>query len=267
LILPRIGFVLQKTAVPALIGFVLSTGGIAQVVGQPAFEVASIKLQPWNGNGSAGVFVKGNTLDGEHVGLNDLIEFAWNLRDDNLSGGPSWATRGKLAESTLFQVIAKAAGNPPPSMDQFRQMLRTLLVERFHLQVRQTTKILPTYNLVVGKGGPKMKESAAEAVFAANTSGGGGGRPLRIVSKAATIQWLNQQLSMYSGRPAFDKTGLAGRYDFTLEWVDQNLAGGGLPEGPSLFTALQEQLGLRLESATAPFDTVEIEHAEKPSEN
>jgi uncharacterized protein (TIGR03435 family) len=273
----RIGFVLQMIGFPCLIGFVLLTAVTPRLMSQPAttapveFEVASIKLQPWNGDGNVGVFVKGDTLYAEHVGLNELVEYAWNLRGGNLSGGPGWAIRGKLVESTLFQVTAKATGNPPPSTDQFRLMLQTLLVERFHLRVRHTTKILPIYNLVVSKGGVKMKESPADAVFAAQISGGSPGRMTRMVSKGVTAQWLvNNQLSGASHRPVFDKTGLTARYDFTLEWVAENPAAtpdAPMAEGPSLFTALQEQLGLRLESATAPFDTIEIEHAEKPTEN
>src|SRR5579862_2188405 len=94
----------------------------------PAFEVASVKPQPWVGQqGSVGVFVRGNTLNAEHVSLDDLVSFAYNLRSVQLSGGPAWGIRGELKDSELFQVTAKAAGDPPPPMEVFRETLQTLL--------------------------------------------------------------------------------------------------------------------------------------------
>ncbi len=94
---------------------------------------------------------------------------------------------------------------------------------------------------------------------------------IRIVAAGISIQGLiENQLSIAAGRPVFDKTGLTGNYDFTLEWVNRKLSAAsdsGLADGLTLFAALQEQLGLKLESTTAPFDTVVIDHAEKPSEN
>jgi uncharacterized protein (TIGR03435 family) len=123
-----------------------------------AFEVASVKLEPWNGQGSVGIFVRGNTLTAEHVSLNELVAFAYNLKDVQLSGGPGWADRSqaKLSDAELYQVIAKAVGDSPPSMDQFRRMLQSLLTDRFQLKVHHQPKDLPVYNLVVNKGGPEF---------------------------------------------------------------------------------------------------------------
>jgi uncharacterized protein (TIGR03435 family) len=231
-----------------------------------AFEVASVKLQPWRDNGSVGVFIKGNTLDAEHADLNTLVEFAYNLQDFQLSGGPAWGTHGKLDNSELFQVLAKPADGQTPTEDQFRLMLQTLLADRFHLQVHHVSKQLPAWNLVAAKGGPKLKESPVDAEPHMAISSN-----IRIVATGKSVQNLiDSQLSIASGRPVFDKTGLTGNYDFTLEWVNRKLSAAsdpGLADGLSLFTALQEQLGLKLESTTAPFDTIVIDHAEKPSEN
>ena len=138
---------------------------VAQPAAAPAFDVASVKPQPFTGQGSVGIFVRGDTLDAEHVSLFSLVTFAYNLRDVQLSGGPTWVKSGVLASSELYQVIAKTTGDPPPPMEVFRQMLRTLLADRFQLRVHHVQKDLPIYNLVVGKGGPKLKESPADAKF------------------------------------------------------------------------------------------------------
>ena len=101
----------------------------------PVFEVASIKLQPWDGHGSVGVTVRGNTLMAEHACLYDLVEFAYEAAETRVSGGPSWAMHAPLAGATLYQVRAKAAGDRQPTMDEFRLMTRALLAERFRLKV------------------------------------------------------------------------------------------------------------------------------------
>jgi uncharacterized protein (TIGR03435 family) len=257
--------------------FALFVGAFATASGQnpqPAarleFEVASVKPQPFAGQGSIGIFVRGNTLDAEHVSLNSLVMFAYNLREVQLSGGPSWARSGVLVSSELYQVVAKASGDPPPSMEAFRQMLQTLLADRFKLQVRHVQKNLPVYNLLLNKGGPKLKASPEDAKlkFATSSVGRLG---VRIAATHMTVQELiDHQLGLYPDRPIFDKTGLAAPYDFTLAFAIENPPAGqetGPNDGPALVTAVQEQLGLKLVPGTAPFDTIVIDHAERPSEN
>jgi len=245
-----------------------------------SFEVASIKPQPWTNQGRVGVVVRGNTLAGEHVDLYRLVEFAYGLRTDGsqLSGGPGWARMGILsdvsgADSVLFQVIAKAPVGPPPSIEQFRLMLQALLADRFRLRLHHARKDLPVFNLVVAKNGPKLKENVSDAKVSMAMRDG---RLFRIRAVHAPIRNLISELSNPNhgaGRPVFDKTGLTGFYDFEIEWAPNDLAAAGpdgpAPDtvGPSVFAALQEQLGLRLEPGTASFDTVVIDHAEKPSQN
>lgn len=253
-----------------LLTLILCAVAQTQTSQSPTFEVASVKPQPWTGPGAGavGVFIRGNTLTAEHCDLNSLVEFAYNLKDFQLSGGPSWTTHGKLAESTLFQVIGKPADGQTPSTDQFRQMLQALLADRFQLKIHHVSKDLPAYNLVQDKGGVKLKESAPDTQFSMHTESWGKTHSgLRITAANTTIQRLvDAQLGGYTGRPTFDKTGLTASYDLRLEWIQSSDPDASL-EGPSLFTAVREQLGLRLESTTAPFDTVVIDRAEKPSEN
>lgn len=159
--------------VAALFGSAIAGGlaprWIAFAQATPRFEVASVKPEPWTGQGGIFIMVRGNTLTAEHIDLCGLVEFAYGLRNIQLSGGPAWARHGVLDASVLYQVIAKAAGDPPPPTDQFRLMLQGLLADRFKLKVHHINKDLPVYNLVVAKSGLKLKESAADAKFSMGT--------------------------------------------------------------------------------------------------
>jgi uncharacterized protein (TIGR03435 family) len=177
------------------------------------------------------------------------------------------------AESVLYQVIAKAPEGPPPSPEQFRLMLQALLADRFQLRIHHANKELPVFNLVLAKNGPKLKENVTDAKVSMAMRDG---RLFRIRAVHAPLRNLVDELSNPNhgaGRPVFDKTGLTGFYDFEIDWAPNDLASAGpdgLPSGAagqSVFAALQERLGLRLEPATVPFDTVVIDHAEKPDAN
>jgi uncharacterized protein (TIGR03435 family) len=235
----------------------------------PAFDVASVKPDPWGSKGSSyfvGIRLVGDTLTAEHSCLYGLVEFAYNLRDEQLSGGPSWARCAVLATSDHYQVIAKSTAAP---MQQFRLMLQTLLADRFQLKIHHAPKDLPIYNLVVAPRGPKLKESATDAKFSMNQDARlNAGRAIRITATRVSMERLVPTFEHFAGRPLFDRTGLTGSYDLELAF-DAGLtdAPGPDPVGQTFATALEKQLGLKLESSTAPFDTVVIDHAEKPSGN
>jgi uncharacterized protein (TIGR03435 family) len=259
----------RRYAVAAIIAFwFLDTPNI---IAQPApkFDIASVKLQPFTGQGSVGIQVHGNTLDAEHCSLFSLVTFAYNLRDVQLSGGPAWVKSGVLATSELYQVIAKTPADNPPSIAVFRQMLQALLAERFQLQVHHAQNDMPTYNLVVNKGGPKLKESPADAKFDFNASSVGR-LGVRIKATHMTMQELiDHQLVGYTDRLIIDKTGLTAPYDFTLTFMVENYPAGQPPgpNDPAPLAAAVQDLGLKLEAGTAPLDTVVIDHAERPSAN
>lgn len=235
----------------------------------PAFDVASVKHDPWPGNSRVGIRVRGDTLTADHTCLYGLVAFAYNLKDGHLSGGPSWAPCGELATSDLYQVMAKTSGGPPPSLDQFRLMLQGLLADRFQLRVRHVPKEFPTYNLVVAPRGPKLKESPAEAKrFMHQDARLNGGRSIRITATHLTIAQLAEEFEHFAGRPLFDHTGLTEAYDFEVAFdTDLSDTPGPEPIGQTFAGALEKQLGLKLEPATGLFDTLVIEHAGKPSEN
>lgn len=234
-----------------------------------AFDVVSIKPQPWTGQGRFGVMVRGDTLDGQHVSLNDLVAFAYNLQGFQLSGGPAWAERQDWASSELYQVTAKVSANPPPSIDVFRTMLQPVLADRFHLQVHRVQKNFPVYDLVIAKGGPKLKASAADAASEFSIFGRGAYGIHMEAVKVSVPRLVETQLSGYSLRPIIEKTGLTADYDFTLDFVSERapLGRDDSSRFPSLVTAVQDQLGLKLEPSTAPFDTIVVDHAEHPSSN
>jgi len=235
------------------------------------FEVASIKPQPWTNEGAVGVYVRGNTLHGDHVDLYLLVEFAYGLPPEShrVSGGPAWAKHGLLSNVSgeneiLFQVIAKAPDGPPPSLDAFRRGLQSLLMDRFRLQVHHEQKNLPVYRLVEARTGSKLIENQSDA---SETLSMADGPPFRMRAVHTPVSRLVEELASYNhgvGRPVIDKTQLPGFYDFQISWAPNDLA--GTEPGPSVFTAVRE-LGLKLESATAPYDMIVIDHAEKPSAN
>ena len=234
------------------------------------FEVASVKPQKWTLPATVGISVKGSTLYAEHQPLADLIVYAYNLKGRfQLSGIPDWAKDRGISDTASFQIEAKAPAGQTPAQNDLRLMMQALLADRFHLQIHHENRDVPVYNLTVGKSGPKLKVTAGGETNIKQDKVGRVG--WRMTATNVTIQSAaDGLLGIYSGRPLLDKTGLTGSYDFTLEWLlypappDASVPGADLPTYPK---ALQEQLGLKLESATAPYDTIVIDHAGKPSDD
>jgi uncharacterized protein (TIGR03435 family) len=142
-------------------------------------------------------------------------------------------------------------------------MLQSLLADRFQLRVHYESRIQPIYELVLAKGGFKLKPLPAD-----HERGGMSGRPGEMILHGMSIADLARSLSMSNeaGRAVVDKTGLTGNYEIDLKWTPDDQQ--GTPDaGSTLFTALEEQLGLKLEPAKGPVDTLVIDHVEKPSEN
>jgi uncharacterized protein (TIGR03435 family) len=236
--------------------------------GAQSFEVASIKpSQPQSEDRQITGFITpgGGRLNTIKTSVRMLITFAYNVKDYQLSGGPGWTN------SETYDITAKAEGNPPP--EQMRLMLQTLLKDRFRLVLQHGTKDAPIYELMVAKGGPKLQEDTTSPTMKMGMTGRG-----RITAQKASIAAFVSTLGVITGRPVVDKTGLQGAYAFKLEWTPDVGEGGppGLggpnavppdPGGPSLFTAIQEQLGLRLQSAKGPVESLTIESVERPSEN
>jgi len=244
---------------------------------RPQFETASIK--PSNSADRRLFFNMNPELYRvSNITVKRLIQQAYGIKAFQLEGGPGWAG------SDLFDISAKPEA--PANGDQLKLMLQSLLADRFQLAVRRETRQMPVYGLVVAKNGPKLKEPA---VPAPNPADGSPRAPVRITIRrglldapVATTAGLADLLSDFLGVKVENQTGLTGAYAMRLEWQpDENqvamFQGMGVPEGfgapppdplgPSLFAALQEQLGLRLESQKGPVDMLVIERVERPSAN
>ena len=257
-----------------------------------SFEVASVKLSgPQSTRGSNG---GPGTKDPERFTfsravLRDLLYRAYAVDDPYAQiSGPAWI------DTQEYDIAVKIPTGA--TKEQFQQMLRNMLAERFRLVVHHDTKVLPVYELVVAKNVPKLKESALRPVsdlppsqpkpFAEDKNGfpqlppgratwmmmNRPGRS-RLAAQQQSISILTTVLRIPLGRALIDKTGLKGVYDFTLEF-DPRAATGGTsvdgqePSAPDIFIAIQQQLGLKLIDAKAPFDVVVVDQVEKtPSEN
>ena len=264
------------------LALLLALPGSAQ---QPlTLEVASIKqINPDTPNGMVRL-MPGGGLNLTNIPLRNMITMAYDVRDFQVSGGPGWIGTER------FDLTARADRSVQDGTDDFAKMtdaerktrreqtnerLRALLADRFKLVVHKEIKDQPIYVLVVSKGGAKLQETKEAGARMGMSAGRG-----RIQGMGSTIEMLTPDLSGILGRPIIDKTGLTGKYDFILEWTPEAGAdaraqgfGDGItspapaPGGPTIFTALQEQLGLRLESQKGPVENIVIDRVEKPSEN
>lgn len=265
------------------IGVVLTavSAGWSQMEGPLSFEVASVKPAvpccapgQWRGN-RPGI----DRIDFQYTTLWYDITYAYGVKSYQVFG-PEWL------KDARYDIVAK--GPAGTRRDQLPQMMQTLLAERFKLQVHRETREISGLALVAGKNGPKLKEAPAEsgdglggAHYGMSISAAG---VERLEVRGATMSSLVNTLSSLVGRPVVDRTGLTGRYDFTLEFSRNETQGAGgaggfnepppLPppgQGPeittSIYTSIQ-QLGLRLDALKFPVDVIVVDHAEKtPVEN
>jgi uncharacterized protein (TIGR03435 family) len=256
----------------------------------PQFEVASIKPAAPDARGMYFRTTAGGTLNISNMSLKEMIIFAWRIQPYQVSGGPPWL------DSLRFNITAKPENKP--KQDELQAMLKALLAERFQLATHQETRELPIYALVLarkdGKLGPKLTEAKDGGCTTPDPSQPRtppepgkppvrycgsmimGLRTLTIVS--APVGNIAPMLARMLGRTVIDKTGLTGKYDINLEWTPDEaqmaMLNPDAPKpppsdmpGPSIYTALQEQLGLKLESQKGPVDVLVIDRAEKPTEN
>jgi len=241
-----------------------------------AFDIATVKPSTQSDGGSS-IRTRPDLIATSGTASN-MIEFAYNLRDFQLSGGPGWLA------TAAWDVVAKV-DQPPADWSTLsndarnsieRQRLQAVLAQRFALKCHFETKELPVYNLVVAKSGSKLTPTAADAQkkYAASTHGEN--RRIRVEANGIPMDFLVANLSQTLGRTVIDKTGLTGLYDFTLTYTSDPDAGSpasapatdsDAASGPSLFTAVEEQLGLKLESSRGPVPILVIDSITRPSEN
>lgn len=254
------------------------------------FEVASIKPNSGDDRRIGIQVLPGGDLRTTGTTLKFLITYAYDVRDFQVSGGPGWINSDRFdimakseqgsSDSTPDDMLKMTDAQMKTAAEKMRIKLQALLAERFQLTIHHETKEQPVYALVVGKNGTKLQESQSNA-----------GAPRRLMrmgrgelnGEGIAMEFIASSLSNQLGRPVIDRTGLTGHYDFKLQWTpdpgqSRGIFGGppppGVdappppdPNGPSIFTAVQEQLGLRLESQKGPVDLIVIDRVEKLSEN
>ena len=293
---------LLTVGVAVVFGLIASTSSWAQSQTQDKsansgalqYDVASIKRftpgGPPNLNGFHPFVETPDGLVVRTATVKMLILRAYGVDAYQISGGPDWLN------SERYDIDAKFDGTTADKLQKLspderilarQHMLQTILAERFNLAIHRENKELQTYSLIVGKNGPKLQEVKLEDAGPSKpkvgpapgridmTVGGTGGQ---VRGFASPLSNLTVMLTNYLHRPVIDKTGLTGKYDFTLRWTpDETQAqvsssANGLPSadptgGASLFTAIQEQFGLKLESAKGPIELIVIDHIERPSGN
>jgi len=246
-----------------------------------SFEVASVKP---NKSGDPSAFVQktvGATFVVSYQTLRGLIMFAYGIQGFQLVGAPDWATE-------RFDITARAAADIPPTpfgqMSPEALMLRSLLEDRFGLSAHRETRDLPIYALVRaradGRLGPRLRQTTSDDCAKLREAAGKpgatpaptgspvcgmrpGGSGNEITAGAVPMTELARLLNVLAGRTVVDRTGLTGVWDFDLQWSPPN-APNADPDRPSIFTALQEQLGLRLEAMTGPVEVLVIDRVERP---
>jgi uncharacterized protein (TIGR03435 family) len=274
----------------------------------PKFEVASIRPNKVDRHRfQVGIRWSGDQFNAKNVTTSDLIDYTYRLRPQQVDGLPPWAKSQffivqALVPRALAKGVAAAQKLPLAQREQAvarswrteSQMLQSLLAERFKLRFHRTTKRLQVYELVVAKGGPKLTpdNNSVINIGSGRISFGLARAPgfERLHLPGASVAQLARLLSTGQfgpmshlgavGRVVIDKTGLTGRYDFTLKWsprfdrMDEMSFGSGSrkpapnnPSGPSIYTALKEQLGLKLKPAKGPVQVLVVDHIEPPTPN
>jgi uncharacterized protein (TIGR03435 family) len=228
------------------------------------FDVASIRENVKSVDGRSHIYwhPENGQFTTMNVTLRGLLQFAFDMPDVQIVNAPDWLGRrsfdveakaGKPVDDwihTLDSVHAREAKN---------QMVQALLAERFALKTHRETRDLPAYVLVVAKGGVKLHEAKGGSRFDDGRS--------QITDSGATMATLADQIARVLGRPVVDKTEIAGRFDVTLKWTPDGSVPQSDTDPPSIFTAVQEQLGLKLESTKAPVPVLVVDHVEMPSAN
>jgi len=266
---------MRSQIIPILLATVVAAvvlRGQSPAVPQPALAFDVVSVKP-NTSGEQGGTSRGQPgrYQGVNVTLKRVIGLAYRPIQEFV-GGPDWIN------TAHFDIDARADGNP--SQDQMLEMLRTMLTDRFKLVVHKDVKESPVYALTLarrdGRLGPRMRRTETECAPPGTTPPPPQGPERRcgfklgngaLSGQGATMARLAGELS-FVGRQVIDRTALTGAFDVDLEWTPDSPGAVPSPEaGASIFTAIQEQLGLKLEPSTAPLEIIVIDSAERPTEN
>jgi uncharacterized protein (TIGR03435 family) len=257
-------------------------------VRMPTFDVVSVKASK-SGGDMAMIRFKPDGFSATKISLKELLSMTSGIEEDLVSGLPSWAS------SARYDIDAKVAGPDVEALkklsrEQRSSMIQSALADRFKLKVHTEIRQLPVFALVVQKSSPRLKEATPGDAYANGIKAPGGVsragmmmmKPGEFIGQGIPISTLAGALSQHLQRTVIDKTGLTGKYDIALEWTADNGADPMIQgtdgsqqraetatdvSGLSIFTAIQEQLGLKLQSTKGPVETLIVDHVEMPTEN
>ena len=230
-------------------------GPLAWAQAKPAFEVATVRVAKGDANDGSWSMPGTGSFTARNLPLTRLMMLAYGVNDDQIANKPAWL------ESDLFDVAAKPAAGVALSREELKPRLQALLEERFHLVTHTEIRQMPGYALVVAKSGAKLQPTRGAKFpgYRLNVSDG------ELNGLNWSMPFLAGLLQHPAGRPVVDKTGLAGSYDIKVDFAPEGSTDSALP---SIFTALEETLGLRLEAAKVPVAFVVIDRVERvPVEN
>ena len=245
------------------------------------YDVVSFKPDKPETNARTVSYGMIETPDGfvmQHVGVGFLIANAYRTEHMQMSGAPGWLNSERyMAEAKMSPEVIEAINklNPADQKLARKHMLQQLVKDYLKLSLHMESKEVPSYELQIARSGPKLKEVTDPAIpdQGLMVSGGPGGST-KCTGRSTTVSQILNQISYYAGRPVFDKTGLTGRYDFTLIFARDSVApaatSGDAPppsDAPDIMTAIQEQLGLKLVPAKGMMDVLVIDHVERPPLN
>lgn len=252
---------------PMLIG--VATAARLGVSDPNGFDVATIKTSSSDARGMSIQLVPGGGVNISGAPLRELIMFAYDVRAFQVTDGPGWMRTDR------FDIEAKSAPGGPTSFlemgeaqrEAFQKMMRkrvgNLLAERFQLKLTADARVLPVYHLVKASGGARLTPAANQTGTEQRIQNGRG----EVIATGARMGSLLMLLSSAVGRPVLDKTGLNGLYDIKLTWTPDGTTPPADGTVPTIFLALEEQLGLKLQAATAPVTTYRVDNVRKPTEN
>jgi len=227
----------------------------------PEFEVATIKPTGPEPKTYTGFHIRGRQISCDDQNVFSIMMFAYGVAAKQIAGDPDWV-------GTAPYDIAGVADVPgQPNLEQMKGMFQKILADRFHLAIHHEQRELSAYALTVIKTGPKLAKSLGDPNGVPDMTGEGDrlGITMRYTNVSMQDFATNMQTMQGDGKPVVDRTGLAGRFDFRLKWTREQTPMTDANAAPGLFTALEEQLGLKLEPVKTPVDVIVIDHIERPS--
>jgi len=232
----------------------------AQTSAPAAFEVATVRITGPSSDGHTHInYPPGDRFSATNITLLALMQWAYNMPEKQILEGPPWLASNRFDFQAKADTDEIKGLTPEQDRDLKRRMVQALLAERFHLTLHQETRTLSAYDLIVAKGGSKLQltKSSGKSIGTSRTHLNGEGLTMTLIA---------EELSRITGRVVVDKTNLTGRYDFKLAWTPDDVPATD-NSAPSLFTAVQEQLGLKLEPAKEAAPVLVIDHVEPPTPN